>query len=498
MRVDGSANLALTPHPRSLGSALTHTQITTDYSESLLEFISSPQHDIGAGLEELDAIHRFASSALQGEMLWSQSMPCLLPPEEQIPIAWYGSSHIGMLKHVYRRGLALRYGKAMQCIAGIHYNFSLAEPAWELLRAADGDARSAMDYQSESYISLMRNFHRYSWLLMYLFGASPAVSADFLKGRAHTLQALSADTLYLPHATSLRMSDLGYQNKAQAGLMRPYNTLREYMQCLSQAVQQSYPPYEALGTRRDNEWVQINTNLLQIENEYYATIRPKRVIHSGERPLEALCSRGVQYVEARCLDIDPFAPLGIDLETARFMDVFLLYCALEESPLADEAIDREDRQNFALTVKEGRRPGLLLQCDGKDISLREWGIALLERMAPVAQALDQQAGQPLHAAILARQKDKLQDVGLTPSAKVLEGLAEVGNSFIAFGMQQSQRHMEYFRTHPLPAAQQEAFAVAARASLQQQEQLEAGQGDDFDEFIVDYSVRLPHQLCQEG
>src|SRR5690606_6364398 len=128
---------------------------------------------------------------------------------------------------------------------------------------------------------------------------------------------------------------------------------------LSRAVRQPYPPYEEIGTRRDGEWVQINANLLQIENEYYATIRPKRVIHPGERPLEALCSRGVQYIEARCLDVDPFDPLGISLETARFMDAFLLFCALEESPLTDLESDRENTRNFSLAVKEGRRPGLL-------------------------------------------------------------------------------------------------------------------------------------------
>ena len=266
LRVDGAGRLALTPHPSALGAALTHPQITTDYSESLLEFITPAEHDIATALDQLDAVHRFALTRLNGELLWSQSMPCELPGEAEIPIAWYGRSHIGMLKHVYRRGLALRYGKPMQCIAGIHYNYSLAENLWPLLQASEGGSGSAQDYQSERYIALVRNFQRWSWLLMLLFGASPALSAHFLRGRSHQMEQLSADTLFLPHATSLRMSDLGYKNDAQAGLMPPFNTLAEYMSGLAKALQVPHPPYEKIGLKQGGEWVQINTSILQIEN----------------------------------------------------------------------------------------------------------------------------------------------------------------------------------------------------------------------------------------
>ena len=496
LRVDMRGDLALTPHPRALGSALTNERITTDYSESLLEFITAPTADSADALAELDRIHRFVVGKLDGELLWSQSMPCRLPDEKDIPIAWYGSSHIGMIKHVYRRGLALRYGKAMQCIAGLHYNYSLAEELWRVLKTeekgATGDDQS---YQSASYIALIRNFHRYSWLLMYLFGASPALDAQFLQGRSHALQALSRDTLYLPHATSLRMSDLGYQNKAQAGLMQTYNDLESYMRSLSRAVRQPYPPYEAIGTRRDGEWIQLNTNLLQIENEYYATIRPKRLIESGERPVEALCARGVQYIEVRCMDIDPFEPLGIHLQTARFLDAFLLFCALAESPPTDAAADGENRGNFARTVNEGRRPGLLLQRGGAPVALQEWGSELLERMAPVAALLDAQHGGDEHAQTLAAQRRKLQDAACTPSARVLKALQEHGGSFVQFGLHQSIRHAEAFRSRPLDEREQAGFESAARRSLDEQNSMEQAQEGDFDAFVRAYNARTPQQLC---
>ncbi len=198
LRVTNEGRLAQTPHPEALGAALTNEQITTDYSESLLEFITPALPNPADTLSNLDKIHRFAYSKLGSEYLWSPSMPCPLPAEEDIPIAYYGTSNIGQLKYVYRKGLALRYGKTMQCIAGIHYNFSLPEQLWPLLKETEGFVGTDRDYQSTAYIALIRNFRRYSWLLMYLFGASPALDAGFLRGRSHQLEVLDADTLYLP------------------------------------------------------------------------------------------------------------------------------------------------------------------------------------------------------------------------------------------------------------------------------------------------------------
>ncbi|GAA4017273.1 glutamate--cysteine ligase [Actimicrobium antarcticum] len=489
LRVDQHGDLALTPHPVALGAALTHPTMTTDYSESLLEFITPAEHDIADALTQLDTAHRFFYANTTDELLWSESMPCHLPDEATIPIAWYGTSHIGMLKHVYRRGLALRYGKAMQCIAGIHYNFSLAENLWPVLQQAEKSPGSATDYQSESYIALIRNFRRYSWLLMYLFGASPALARDFMRGQPHQLDELSGDTLYLPYATSLRMSDLGYQNNAQAGLVPPYNDLASYMKNLANAVKQPFPAYVALGTQRDGEWVQISTNVLQIENEFYSTIRPKRVINSGERPVEALCARGVQYIEVRCLDIDPFEPLGIDINTSRFMDAFLLFCALDESPLTTDDEGLENTRNFALTVKQGRLPGVQLQRDGRSIGLKEWGMELLDRINAAASLLDTQQGSSVHKDTLASQRAKLMDPTCTPSARVLEAMKQHGNSFLDFSLAQSQKHAAYFRNRPLQPAQLDAFHVQARVSMSDQERMEREQTGSFDEFIEAYRAR---------
>ena len=491
LRVTGQARLAQTPHPEALGAALTHEQITTDYSESLLEFITPALANPAETLASLDKIHRFAYSKLGNEYLWSPSMPCPLPAEEDIPIAYYGTSNIGQLKYVYRKGLALRYGKTMQCIAGIHYNFSLPEKLWPLLKQDEGFVGTDRDYQSSAYIALIRNFRRYSWLLMYLFGASPALDAGFLRGRSHQLETWDADTLYLPYATSLRMSDLGYQSNAQAGLTPCYNDLSSYIDSLRKAVATPYAPYVEIGTRKDGEWIQLNTNILQIENEYYSNIRPKRVTYSGERPIQALMARGIQYVEVRCLDINPFLPMGIDLQQSRFIDAFVLFCALQDSSLLSDGECTNATSNFLNVVKEGRRPGLELQRNGQPIELKAWATELLEKIAPIAQLLDESNGTDEHAKSLVAQQAKIDNSALTPSAQVLASMTEHKEGFTAFSFRQSQAHAEYFRSEPLGTEEQSNFETLARNSIAQQAEMEqAEEPVDFDTFVGAYQASI--------
>jgi len=489
LRVDPQGRLARTPHPAALGSALTHERITTDYSEALLELITGTHADVDALLAELADVHRYVAGALgEDELVWNHSMPAHLPDEADIPIAWYGTSNTGMLKHVYRRGLAERYGRTMQCIAGLHYNFSLAEPLWEALDLPGGDAQ---DRRSRGYIAMIRNFTRYSWLLMYLFGASPALSRGFLRGRDAGLLELGPDTLYLPHATSLRMSDLGYQNEAQSQLKPCYNDLDTFLARLYEAVTRPWPPYQKIGTHRGGQWIQLNTNLLQIENEYYSSIRPKRATGRCERPITALAERGVQYVEVRCLDIDPFEPVGISAETARFMDAFLLYCTLQDSPLfGDDGNCRHSAGNFALVVREGRRPGLRLDRAGVPVALADWGHELLDRIGACAALLDTAYGSRRYVQAVAAQRAKLDDPEATPSARVLAALRDQGCSFHEFALAASGRHAQALRADGLDAGALQAFRDEAQQSLQRQQALEAGDTEDFDSYVARYHAAL--------
>ncbi|AVJ26050.1 glutamate--cysteine ligase [Achromobacter spanius] len=488
LRVDEQGILARTPHPAGLGSALTNEHVTTDYSESLLELITGTHDNVDALLAELADTHRHVYTVLDHELIWNQSMPATLPPEPEIPIAWYGTSNTGMLKHVYRRGLAERYGKTMQCIAGVHYNFSLPEALWPVLDTQPG---SDQDRRSRGYIGLIRNFTRHSWLLMYLFGSAPALSSGFLQGQDHALDKLGDHTLYLPYATSLRMSDLGYQNKAQSQLKLCYNDLDTFLGRLYGAVTQPWPDYQKIGTHRNGEWIQLNTNVLQIENEYYSSIRPKRATGRCERPITALAERGVQYVEVRCLDIDPYSPIGIDATTARFVDAFLLFCTASDSPFfPDNGYCQRSADNFSVVVKEGRKPGLTLDRDGQTIGLAQWGHELLDQIAPYAALYDSAAGGTAYADALAAQRAKLDQPDTTPSARLLADLKDSGLSFHDFSLALSRKHADALRAQPLPADVATAYQQAAAQSAAEQLRLEQSDTEDFDTYVTRYHAAL--------
>ena len=491
LRVDThTGSLSLSAHPKALGSTLTHPHITTDYSEALLELITGTHPNVERLIGELDDIHRYVAQNIPGEVIWNQSMPATLPAAADIPVGEYGHSNSGMLKHVYRLGLAERYGKPMQCIAGIHYNFSVPDEFWRVLDP-DGKYASLKDQRSSGYLALIRNFMRHSWLLMYLFGASPAVSANFLAKVPHTLDTLDDDTLYLPYATSLRMSDIGYQNKAQSELQLCYNDLDTFLARIYTAVTTPWPDYEAIGTHRDGKWIQLNTNVLQIENEYYSNIRPKRVTDRGERPATALAKRGVEYVEVRCLDVDPFSPTGISAETSRFLDAFLLFCTIEDSPcFPDGGFCHDSRNNFNKVVDEGRKPGLLLTRDDTQVSLHDWASEVIERMQPYAELMDSAHGSNTYQQSLNEQRKKVEDSSLTPSARILNILKTDKISLHDFTLKQSLEHRESTLARPLEADVLRRYQDTARASHEAQKALEEADTESFDSYVARFHDAL--------
>ncbi|MCB2387675.1 glutamate--cysteine ligase [Thalassolituus alkanivorans] len=479
------------PHPKGLGSALTHPSITTDYSEALLEFITPVFESAHEAHAYLSIAHRYAYKQLDGELIWPSSMPCILQGEMSIPIAHYGSSNLGQLKHVYRHGLWHRYGRTMQTISGIHYNFSLPAEIWPLLQANDerGDQYSPQSYISARYFGLIRNFRRYSWLLMYLFGASPAVCASFLAGRDHKLDRLNEHSLYAPYATSLRMSDLGYQNNAQSDLMVCHNTVDSYIKTLGKAISAPVQAYEEIGLQDEHgHYKQLNTNLLQIENEYYSDIRPKRVARNGEKPLQALDKYGVEYIEVRCTDVNPFMPLGIDVPQMQFMDLFLTWCLLQPSPDIDEDEYWRIKRNQQKTVMEGRRPGLMLEQGGSDISLQQWGMTILDEMKELAIMMDRASGETFHIDTLGQQRLKLADSRLTPSAQVLLQLQESSLEFAELTLQQAERHRKTLSENLGPQVYQQ-WQQMARDSLAAQEELEQSDNMPFAEYLAHYLQR---------
>ncbi|MCU0765164.1 MAG: glutamate--cysteine ligase [Burkholderiaceae bacterium] len=519
LRVRPDGTLAQTPHPGALGSALTHESITTDFSEAQLELITGAHRSVEALLQELTQLHQFVYRNIGDELIWAASMPCRLPAEDEIPLGRYGGSNMGRLKTVYRQGLSHRYGRRMQTISGIHYNFSLPERAWPLLREAAGSTVPVDRFQDAGYFALIRNFRRHSWLLLLLLGASPAVCGSFVAGHSHGLAGWDTGSYFAPYGTSLRMGRLGYQSDAQAALAVSFNCLGDYARTLHRALTETYPAYEAIGLRDGDCYRQLATTLLQIENEFYGTIRPKRRIHPGERPLRALGLRGVEYVEVRLVDIDPFEPAGIGLAQMRLLDIFLLHCLLSDSPPDSPQEIAAMARNQRRIAERGRDPRLRLHRTAElfaaeapaagdaaspgaglsadlaltdltpaDMTPAQWGSRLLRECEPIAAALDRAQGDDsAYRDALAAARAALRDFDALPSARVLrEAESSHGKSFPDFALARSAANRRALLAQPLPAEAAARYARAAAESQREQRRREAADDMPFETFRQRY------------
>ena len=485
LRVRPDGSLSQQPHPKALGSALTHRAITTDFSEAQLELITGIHPSPEGVLKELSDIHVFVQKNIGDELIWPNSMPCILAADqEKIPLGQYGSSNIAQAKTVYRRGLGNRYGRLMQTISGIHYNFSIPNVLWEAL------GKTTQDSRTEAYFGLIRNFRRWSWLLLYLFGAAPAVCRSFVRGTDHKLEPFSEGTYYLPHATSLRMGRLGYQSEAQSALDISYNSVADYSRSMSMGLTESYPDYSAIMPAEDGEYPQLNDAVLQIENEFYGTIRPKRTTQSGERPLSALNERGVEYVEVRCVDLNPLSHWVLTpnkfVSWIRFY-FFACWQILQRTQQIKSQLGRNQTQ----VVERGREPGLQLEGESGLVGLTDWGNKLLDACAPIAAALDQASGDSMHQYrdSLGQQRDKLAQPQLTPSAKIIAAMAMRG-SFFKFTMDQAEQVTKHLAATPITDTILRELEQESAASLLRQAEIEEADTQPFSEFLEGY-LALP-------
>ncbi|MGZ8219746.1 glutamate--cysteine ligase [Methylomagnum sp.] len=491
LRLAPDGTIAQTPHPAALGSALTHPWITTDYSEALIELITPPCADPADTMRYLEDLHVFVYSHLGEEFLLSTSMPVGLAEEESIPIARYGNSNIGLMKHIYRRGLAYRYGRTMQAIAGVHFNYSVNEALWPVLQALEGNTDPLPKFIADAYFGAIRSIHRYGWLLIYLFGCSPAVCKSFFTGReelATAFMEFDQETLYRPHATSLRMSDIGYRNDNQASLDISLDNLDAYIANLTEAINRPYPPYEQIGVKVDGEYRQLNANILQIENEYYSPVRPKQITKSGEKPTLALKRRGVRYLELRALDLNCFEPTGLGLDELRFLEVFVLFCVLADSPFLNADEKAEANRNSLSVACCSRTPSFRLLRFRREISLPEWAGELLSAMTGVADALDADDPQQPYTRSLGQQKAIISNLQSTPSARLLAEMRGDQESFPTKALNLSWRHANYWRRLRLEANQTGLFQAEAEASWTEQKKIEAmdRHGPSFEVFLKRY------------
>lgn len=492
LRMQSNGFLSQADHPKTLGSALTHPHITTDYSEALMEFITPPKESIPEALSYLTDIHAVVHRHLENdEKLWPLSMPCMLDDqEENIRLAQYGSSNIGKFKTLYRHGLGIRYGRRMQTISGVHYNVSFPDHLFEQLQQHETDDElknlSLQDYRSHRYLGLVRNFIRLTPLVMYLVGASPSVCKCFMTGRDHHLLPLVKGTLFSPYATALRMGRFGYQNSAQKQLGIHYNNLKCYVAELQKAVNTPYAQFSHLGLNDEQgEPIQINDHVLQIENEYYSLVRPKQVPQAGETPSEALAKRGIGYVELRAVDVNPYVAIGIDETTAGFLEVLALYCLLKDSP---ELLEKEQdmiEKNQNEVVNRGRAENVMIQELDAEYPLREWAEQHIQAMQALAEMLNQSYETTLYVDALTVMQQRISDVDQTLSAQVIEDTLQSGGTW-SFGSEMAHRHVKYYEQHVLSPETLAYFEQLTASSLQQQQQLEQETDLSFEDYLAKF------------
>jgi glutamate--cysteine ligase len=415
-------------------------------------------------------------------------MPCVVESGGSIPVAQYGSSNAGMMKTIYRRGLGYRYGRTMQVIAGVHFNYSFADGFWAAYQAIEKDARQEQAFISDSYMGLIRNMLRYGWLIPYLFGASPAVCKSFLHGKPHILSNFNENTVYEPYATSLRMGDIGYTNnkESMAGIKANYDSLDAYTESLECAIETPFDEYEQIGVKVAGEYRQLNANILQIENEYYSTVRPKLVLNDNEKPIRALQQRGIEYVEIRSIDVNAFDPLGINEQQLRFLEIFVLFCLLQESPSMSADEINEVDMNLLQVAHFGRKPGLELSCNDEIIELKLWANRLLEVMGGVARLLDDAHDTESYSQSLSIQLDSVNDPDCTTSAQMLNEMREHDEGFFHFARRMSVKHYNYFKSLELGEEKLQQFTRAASESIEKQYRIEAEDTTDFDEYLRRY------------
>jgi len=486
LRMSPDGYLSPQLHPAELGSTLTNPYITTDYSEALPEFITQATSDRDKPLKELYEIHQFCYQYLGDELLWSASMPCVIGEEKDIPIAQYGTSNSAKMKEIYRIGLGHRYGRFMQTISGVHYNFSLPDEFWKAFHQAENSTQSLKDFISEKYMGMIRNYLRYSWLIPLFYGASPALCQSFIKGKNIDLEELVSGTRYGPYATSLRMSDLGYQNKVQSQLNVGYNCLDSYIGALEEAIHTQDPYYQELGVKVNGEYQQLNANILQIENEFYGSIRPKRIVKSGERPTKALKLHGIEYVEVRALDINPFSPIGLDSSQIAFLDAFLL-CSLfaKSDPITAREMG-ENTDNFDRVVMKGRHPDMCLTVQNNCVGLAEITIDILNEIAPFSEMLDQVYSTTEHSDVINDLKEQLTDLDQTFSGRIVKDIEKNKQGFYLYANELSQKHKQEFIDNPLSPERLAYYQKIAKESHKKKAEIEASDNISFEAFLASY------------
>lgn len=394
LRVGVKGELSRNKHPKVFGNKIMNPYITTDFSESQLELITPVFNTSKEVYDFLNALYDIVALEIGDEYIWPESMPCIIPDDREIPIATFCKCKQGEEARAYREELLRKYGGKIQLISGIHYNFSLDDDVLNKLYENSSKKEDFKTFKDNLYLKIVRNYLRYRWLLIYLLGSTGVVHSSYKGECLKKLDNISQGAYSCEGTVSYRNSDCGYGNRVT--LFADYTSTREYVNSLKRF---------------------INDGLIQSPKEFYSSVRPK-----GKNPnkiLESLLNEGIQYLEYRSIDINPFSKGGISLEDLEFLELFNLYLLFkEESNYKDWQIDGlENQKNIA------RNGGLDIELirDGEKVSKVQWGLEILNEIRDINHILNLGKGELIDAQI-----EKIKDYKKTNTYRFIELVKEKG------------------------------------------------------------------------
>ena len=361
LRAKDDGKLSLTPHPAVFGDKLTNPLITTDFSESQIEIITPTFDTIDDAFENFSLLSDMVNASLpQDEYLWFQSIPCILPYWDQIPIAQY--SEEGESSQKYREDLARRYGVKKQMISGVHFNFSFSERFLKKLYSLENDDLSFKDFKDDIYLKIARNYLRYCWLIIYLTGCSIGSHKTFSNDCIHLMDAKDDyGSYYSTRGPSFRNASCGYKNLKD--LYPSYNSVNEFVGDINSF---------------------IDNGDLSEAKELYTQIRLKP--KNPKDLLNSLKDSGIEYIEIRTLDINPFYQCGIVNRDMKFLHLFLIYMLVkDESDYL--AWQNEAKINEERTAESGYVDSMRLLRDGCEVTLKDWAYEIINEMYDMCDKL---------------------------------------------------------------------------------------------------------------
>ncbi|MGD6858454.1 MAG: glutamate--cysteine ligase [Enterobacteriaceae bacterium] len=492
LRIKNNGELSDNPYPKPFGSSLTNKLITTDFSESSLEFITPVSKSVEKMIYMLKDIHIYVSKNLVNESLWFMSMPCVIRNEKNIQIANYGNSNIGKVKTLYRYGLKNRYGVLMQMISGMHYNFSFNRNFWNIYYK-NKRIKKKKDLINKGYFQLIRNYYLFGWIIPYFFGASPGVHKFYLNNRNININFhKEKDLRYLKYSTSLRLSNIGYNSDIQNSLNINFNSLKDYVFSLKKALNTSYKKYEKLKGEKYINYYQINSNFLQIENELYTLIRPKRNLEINEFLSDVLIKKGVEYVEIRSIDINPFEPIGVTKNQIFFLDIFLVWCAIKYAPKIKNNDFIEVNKNWNKIILNGRNPKLSICLNNKSTtkSFKEIVSKLFIDFYRIANIFDYNNKNENYKNACNEMYKIVDDPKKTLSYKILNLIKKYG--IYEYGIKISKNYLNKLNKEKLNFLNLNYFRKESYNSLKKQYFLEQNDKLVFKNFLNRYINRVKY------